>query len=121
VDDPFVNSNLQVEEDQDSTVESIKLETREHHQSTHYINREIPLKDIIEEFGTITIFERGLELATKITSSDDLDADMKLSDRVSDFIQEYDFERYVDEWTTRKGGYEVDEEIVKKFSLTSDR
>jgi hypothetical protein len=38
----------------------IKLETREYHQTTHYLNRQISIKDIIEQFGDLSTFEKGL-------------------------------------------------------------
>ena len=30
----------------------IKLETREYHQTTHYLNRQIAVEDILQEFGS---------------------------------------------------------------------
>ena len=38
----------------------IKVETREYHQTTHYLNRQIAVSDIIEEFGSLPNFEKGL-------------------------------------------------------------
>ena len=40
--------------------DTIKLEEREYHQSTHYLNRQIEVDKIIENFGSISNFEKGL-------------------------------------------------------------
>ena len=96
--------------------DTIKLETREYHQSTHYLNREIPKEDIIEAFGSVQKFEDAIY---QDYESDDYDAE--LADKVWDFVNEYDYERVVDEWTHRKGGYDGDDEIVEEFTLTDNR
>jgi len=40
--------------------DTLKLEEREYHQSTHYINKHIEVDDVIEEFGSLQNFEKGL-------------------------------------------------------------
>ena len=95
--------------------DNILVEQREYHSTTHYVNREIPKEDIIKEFGDLDTFKKGL----LDYQHDDYDAE--LSDRVNDFLNEFDYDRVVDEWSMRKGGYDVDVEVVEKFTLTSDR
>lgn len=94
----------------------LKLETKEYHSTTHYLNREIPVEDIIEVFGSLPKFEKAVY--QKYT---DDDYDSELADKAWDFVNEYDYERYVDEWSMRKGGYDVDEDVVSEFTMTSDR
>jgi len=47
------------------------------------------------------------------------DEEKDLADRVQDFVREHDYERHEDLWTDRKGGYDVDDEIVKDFTMES--
>ena len=89
----------------------IKVERKEYHQVTHYLNREIPVSDIIEEFGSLMRFEKGL-----YQQWDNKDYDSELGDQVFEFLANYDYERFEDLWTDRKGGYDVDEDIVDEFT-----
>jgi hypothetical protein len=98
----------------------IKVETREHHQTTHYLNREIAVSDIIEEFGDLPTFEKGLYFDYN-NYQNASDEDKELADRVQDFVREHDYERHEDLWTDRKGGYDVDDEIVKEFTMKNSQ
>ena len=95
--------------------DNILVEQREYHSTTHYVNREIPKEDIIKEFGDLDTFKKGL----LDYQHDDYDAE--LSDKVNDFLNEFDYDRHVDEWSMRKGGYDVDVKVVEKFTMTKDR
>ena len=91
----------------------LKVEDREYHQSTHYLNRQIEVDKIIENFGSISNFEKGLT-ANYADATDDV---KELINKVQDFVSEYDFERHEDTWTINKGGYETDFEIVNEFTM----
>jgi|SRR6056300_511349 len=93
----------------------IKVETKEYHQTTHYINREISVKDIIDEFGSLVNFEKGLYFDWN--DKNNTDEDRELADKVSDFVSDHDYERHEDLWTDRKGGYDVDVDIVDDFTM----
>jgi len=94
----------------------IKVETREYHQTTHYLNREISVEDIINEFGDLPTFEKGLyfDWSTYHNASEE---DKNLADKVQQFVDEHDYDREEDCWTMNKGGYDVDTEIVKEFTM----
>ena len=96
--------------------EYLKLETREYHQTTHYLNREISVDDIIEEFGDLPTFEKGLyfDWNNYSTASDE---DKELADKVQEFVDGHDYDREEDCWTMNKGGYDVDSEIVNEFTI----
>ena len=98
--------------------DTLKIETKEYHQTTHYLNREIDVDSIIEEFGSLQNFEKGLYTTNW---SDATDEEKELADKVSDFVQEHDYERHEDCWTFYKGGYDVDEDIVEEFTMTESR
>ena len=95
----------------------IKVETREYHQSTHYLNKHIDVDAVIEEFGSLQNFEKGLyfDWSNYQNASDE---DKKLADDVSDYVNESDYDRHEDCWTMNKGGYDVDTEIVTEFTLS---
>ena len=94
----------------------IKLETREYHQTTHYLNRQIAVEDIINEFGSLTNFEKGLyfDWSNYHNASEE---DKDLADKVQQFVEEHDYDREEDCWTMSKGGYDVDSEIVQEFTM----
>ena len=100
--------------------DTIKVETREYHQTTHYLNRQIDVDDIINEFGSLQKFEEGLYFVydNYQTATDE---ERELADRVSDFVNESDYDRVEDCWTIYKGGYDSDSEIVNEFTRTEDR
>jgi hypothetical protein len=94
----------------------IKVETREYHQTTHYLNRQIAVEDIINEFGSLTNFEKGLyfDWSNYHNASEE---DKDLADKVQQFVEEHDYDREEDCWTMSKGGYDVDTEIVQEFTM----
>jgi len=94
----------------------IKVETREYHQTTHYLNRQIAVEDIINEFGDLPTFEKGLyfDWSTYHNASEE---DKELADKVQQFVDEHDYDREEDCWTMNKGGYDVDTEIVNEFTM----
>jgi len=94
----------------------LKVETREYHQTTHYLNRQIAVEDIINEFGDLITFEKGLyfDWSTYHNASEE---DKELADKVQQFVDEHDYDREEDCWTMNKGGYDVDTEIVKNFTM----
>ena len=96
----------------------IKVETREYHQTTHYLNREIAVEDIINEFGDLPTFEKGLyfDWSTYHNASEE---EKELADKVQTFVDEHDYDREEDCWTMNKGGYDVDTEIVNEFTMES--
>ena len=98
----------------------IKVETREYHQTTHYLNREISVEDIINEFGDLPTFEKGLYFDwTNYHEASQEDKD--LADKVQEFVSDHDYDREEDCWTMNKGGYDVDNEIVQKFTIEGDK
>ena len=66
--------------------DKIKHETVEHHQQTHYLMREIPKSDIINEFGDIETFEK----ATKQNMTHE-EYDSDLGDKYFEFLQNLPF------------------------------
>ena len=96
--------------------DTLKLETREYHQTTHYLNRQIEVDDVIEEFGSLKNFEKGLyfDWSTYHNASDE---DKELADKVQEFVDQHDYDREEDCWTMNKGGYDVDSEIVNEFTI----
>jgi len=94
----------------------IKVETREYHQTTHYLNRQIAVEDIINEFGDLPTFEKGLYFDWN-SYQDASEEDKELADRVQQFVDEHDYDREEDCWTMNKGGYDVDSEIVNEFTM----
>ena len=96
--------------------DDIKVETREYHQTTHYLNRQISIKDIIEKFGDLATFEKYLNFDynkwNEVTKEE-----QDLVDKVSDFINDHDYDREEDCWTMSKGGFDVETEIVEEFTI----
>jgi hypothetical protein len=94
----------------------IKLETREYHQTTHYLNRQISIKDIIEQFGDLSTFEKGLNFDYN-NWKDATKEEQDLVDKVNDFVNDHDYDREEDCWTMSKGGFDVENEIVDEFTI----
>jgi len=94
----------------------IKVETREYHQTTHYLNRQIAVEDIISEFGDLPTFEKGLYFDWN-NYQNASDEDKELADKVQEFVDQHDYDREEDCWTMNKGGYDVDSEIVNEFTI----
>ena len=91
--------------------DKIKHESIEHHQQTHYLMREIPKSDIIDEFSDMETFEK----ATKQNITDE-EYDGDLGDKYYEFLQNYDYEHTADLWTARKGGYDTEDQIVEEWT-----
>jgi hypothetical protein len=72
---------------------SLKITKIEYHRVNSYFNYDIPIEDIIEEFGSMEKFEDNYYDETE---------------EFWDFMMNYDYEREDDFWTDRKGGYEVE-------------
>jgi hypothetical protein len=72
---------------------SLKITKIEYHRVNSYFNYDIPIEDIIEEFGSMEDFNDNYYDETE---------------KFWDFINGYDYEREDDFWTDRKGGYEVE-------------
>ena len=98
----------------------IKVETREYHQTTHYLNRQIAVEDILQEFGDLPTFEKGLYFDWN-SYQDATEEDKELADRVQQFVDEHDYDREEDCWTMNKGGYDVDTEIVQEFTMETPK
>jgi hypothetical protein len=94
----------------------IKVETREYQQTTPYLNRQIAIEDILKEFGDLPTFEKGLYFDwTNYHEASQEDKD--LADKVQEFVSDHDYDREEDCWTMNKGGYDVDNKIVQKFTI----
>ena len=78
--------------------------------------RQIAVEDILEEFGDLPTFEKGLyfDWSNYQNASDE---DKELADKVQEFVDEHDYDREEDCWTMNKGGYDVDTEIVDEFTM----
>ena len=98
----------------------LKVETREYHQTTHYLNREISVEDIINEFGDLKTFEKGLYFNWDDYHNSSAE-EQELVDRVQQFVDEHDYDREEDCWTMNKGGYDVDTEIVQEFTMETPK
>ena len=69
----------------------------EYHQLTSTFTYNVDNQEIIDNFGSLETFMAELYDCT---------------DQFHEFIMEYDYDRDDDLWTDRKGGYEVDWDIV---------
>src|SRR6056300_1213418 len=98
----------------------IKVETREYHQTTHYLNRKIAVEDILEEFGDLPTFEKGLYFDWN-NYQNASDEDKELADKVQTFVDEHDYDREEDCWTMSKGGYDGDFENFNEFTMESPK
>jgi len=86
----------------------MKIVRTEHHQVNSEFTYDIPEEDIAEVFGSVTRFEEILSHNGDSfgASRGDEPTDEEL-DTFDEFIESYDYERYDDWWTERKGGYDV--------------
>lgn len=73
------------------------IEKREYHQMTSTLTYDICEDDIIEAFGSIENFTDNM---------------IEHSDEFYEFMMDHDYDREDDLWTDRKGGYDVDWDIV---------
>lgn len=86
---------------------------KEFHQVTSEFTYDIPDDDIIENFGSVERFEEivsHLNLGWNAKPNGDEPTDEE-TDLFNDFMCNYDYDRYDDWVTDRKGGYEVSYEV----------
>jgi len=81
-----------------SSYQIMKIKKIEYHRVNSFFHYDVPDEDIIEEFGSLEEFE---------------DHYYDETEKFWDFISQYDYEREDDFWTDRKGGYEVEWEIIE--------
>ena len=93
----------------------MKILKTEHHQVHSDMRYNIPAEDIKNEFGSL---ERFREIISHQTAglNNNPKGDKPSDEEVDKFYEfmnggTYDYERYDDFWTDRKGGYEVSWEI----------
>ena len=96
--------------------DTLKVEEREYHQSIHYLNKHVDVDEVIERFGSLQNFEKGLYFDWREYHSAS-DEDKKLCDEVQEFMGEHDYERHEDTWTINKGGFDTESEIVTEFTM----
>lgn len=86
----------------------MKIVKTEHHQVNSEFTYDIPEDDIIENFGSLTRF---IEIVSHLGSEWDLPNGEPPTDEEHDlfieFLENYNYDRYDDWWTDRKGGYDV--------------
>lgn len=86
----------------------MKVVKTEHHQVNSEFTYDIPDEDIIDTFGSV---ERFRELVSHMGSEYDTTIGDPPTDEeydlFIDFFENYDYDRYDDWWTDRKGGYDV--------------
>lgn len=96
----------------------------EYHTVHSHFTYDIPDEDIIEKFGSI---ERFREIVSHMNETIDWDA-QPIGDAPSDeeldafveFAENYNYDRYDDWFSDRKGGYEMSYEIVGEDDYDSD-
>jgi hypothetical protein len=96
----------------------------EYHTVHSHFTYDIPDEDIIEKFGSI---ERFREIVSHMNETIDWDA-QPIGDAPSDeeldafveFAENYNYDRYDDWFSDRKGGYEMSYEIVGEDGYDSD-
>jgi len=96
--------------------DTIKLEEREYHQSTHYLNTYIAVDYVIYAFCSLKKYKKGLYFNWNEYSTAS-DEDKELADKVQEYVGQLDYERHEDTWTINKGGFETDFEIVNEFTM----
>ena len=92
----------------------MRIVKKEHHQVTSIFTYDIPEEDIINTFDSL---ERFNEIVSHMNESDW--ADPPVGDPPTDeeydlfleFLEDYNYDRYDDWWTDRKGGYDVTFEL----------
>ena len=80
----------------------------EHHQVNSEFTYDIPEEDIAEAFGSVTRFQEILSHSgdgwEPPKGDEPTDEELEI---FYEFIEGYDYDRYDDWWTDRKGGYDV--------------
>jgi hypothetical protein len=83
---------------------------KEHHQVTSIFTYDIPDEDIIEMFGSLERFDEILSHMNQTEFSEEPFGDAPTdqeTDTFLEFYENYNYDRYDDWWTDRKGGYEI--------------
>lgn len=97
----------------------MRIQKREYHQMTSYMDYDIPEEDIIETFGSVERFSEILSLnSVNWQYREDMLQDMEEptpeeEDAFWEFFEGYDYDREDDIWTDRKGGYDIEYEIME--------
>lgn len=88
----------------------MKVVKTEHHQVNSEFTYDIPEDDIIEAFGSVERFKEILshfndaDWDNEVVGEEPTDEE---SDLFIEFFEDYNYDRYDDWWTDRKGGYDV--------------
>jgi hypothetical protein len=93
----------------------------EYHTVHSHFTYDIPDEDIIEKFGSI---ERFKEIVSHMNSTDDWDSEPfgdapsdEETDNFVEFTENYNYDRYDDWFSDRKGGYDISYEIDNEQEL----
>jgi hypothetical protein len=99
----------------------MKIVRTEHHQVNSEFTYDIPEEDIAEAFGSVTRFEEIISHSGDgwNTPRGDEPTDEEL-ETFYEFIEGYDYDRYDDWWTDRKGGYDVSYKVEGSDSNDND-
>ena len=93
----------------------------EYHTVHSHFTYDIPDEDIIEKFGSI---ERFKEIVSHMNSTDDWDSEPfgdapsdEETDNFVEFTENYNYDRYDDWFSDRKGGYDISYAIDNEQEL----
>ena len=93
---------------------AMQVKRIEYHQVHSHMTYDIDDDSIIEEFGSLDRFKTIIYAVEGVEPDEDEDevTDEEM-DKAMDFISEHDYDREDDWFTDRKGGYDVEYEIVE--------
>lgn len=77
------------------------FERTEYHQMLSKFLYDVPDKDIIDHFGALDTFLAEMYDCT---------------DQFYEFVENYDYQRFDDVWTDRKGGYDIEWDLIEELS-----
>lgn len=99
----------------------MKVIRTEHHQVNSEFTYDIPEEDIIETFGSVARFEEIISHSGDgwEPPRGDEPTDEEL-ETFYEFMEGYDYDRYDDWWTDRKGGYDVTYSLDNEDNQDSD-
>ena len=93
----------------------MKFKRIKYHTVHSHFTYDIPDEDVIGTFGSV---ERFKEIASHLSSTDDWDSEPfgefptdEESDAFVEFAENYNYDRYDDWFSDRKGGYDISYEI----------
>jgi hypothetical protein len=99
----------------------MKFKRIEYHTVHSHFEYDLPDEDIIETFGSV---ERFREICIHLNNTTDWDSEPRgeyptdeESDTFFEFTENYNYDRYDDWFSDRKGGYEISYEIVDSQDL----